>query len=241
MNIALYFESKEVNRFFYFSLLQQGHNVEGFTEAPALIQFLESRECQLLVMDFDYAGGGGEDLLAKVRLVSEKIEIVLVTFLSNFLMGKILKKYRVFGVESKPISYPFLLEQIQFYIGLILKNPIRSMRKYPRFAIGKIHNIVKLVFSDLNVSYIGSVRDISLGGMGVELKKEANQYLVFSGKKLQGQVELGTLAFGFQGQIANFNGKKRLGIDFREINPHDLKKIKDFILEIMIEKETSKE
>jgi CheY-like chemotaxis protein len=241
MQIALLFESKEINHFFYFSLMQEGHEIKGFTDVPSLLEFLEGNECELAVLDMDLKEVGGESVLAKVRMVSEKVQIVTVTMVTSFMIKDILTKYRVFGIIPKPVSFPKLLEEIHYYIDRIGKNPPRSKRKYPRFSVGKMHNVIKVTLSDLNTSYIGKVQDLSMGGMGVNLKNEASPYVIFPGKKIQCQVELKNISFPFQGKVANFNGEKRLGILFDEVNPHDIKKVKDFILDIMLEENTDKE
>lgn len=236
MTIAFFFKSQAVNNFFYFPLIQNEYEVKSFVQTEPLLEYLEKKECHLLVMDYDDFMPDSEDILARIRLVSEKLQIVLVTFLSSFLVRQVLIKYKIYGVVAKPISYPKLLEEARQYLELLEKNPSRTLRKHPRVHIEKKeNNLVKLIFKDIQASYLGAAEDISLGGMGITLKKEASQYILFKGKKFEGMAELENLKFDFKGDIANFKGKTRLGITFAEIKPQDLAKIKNFILHRMLE------
>ncbi len=236
MTIALFFKSQAVNNFFYFPLMQNDYKVKGFVQSDSLLEYLETKDCNLLIMDYDDFMPQSEAILAKIRLLSEKLQIVLVTFLSSFLVRETLIKYKIYGIVAKPVSYPKLLEETRNYLALIEKNPSRTLRKHPRVKIdSKENNLVKLTFKDINVSYLGSPNDISLGGMGITLKKEASQYVLFKGKKFEGMAEIESMNFAFTGNIMNFMGKVRLGITFAEIKPQDLAKIKNFILQKMME------
>lgn len=241
MTVALFLESQKTNQYFFFSLMQQGHKIRGFTKTQAVLEFLEKNECALIFVDYESIPKEQSDFFLKIHLNSEKTQIVLITLQSSFKMNKILLENKIYGVIAKPISYPKLQLNIQEYIERVLQSPVFSKRKYPRFDIESNHNVIKLNFPDMNSSHIGKIDDISLGGMAVHLRKNASKYIIFKGKKVACQVELEDLAFNFEAKIANFNGSNRIGLLFYNLNPHDRKKIKDFILNKMIEEKTQKE
>lgn len=234
MTIAFLIKTPEVINFYHFPLLQEGYKVCGFSEPEKLTDYLEKNECQLLVVDYEDYLTLSDELLGKIRLLSEKIQIILVTLANYFKIKHLLEKYKVYGVISKPTPYPKILERIREYIELIEKKPLHTLRKYPRFAIhDKNKSIVKINFKDLNASYIGKLTDISLGGIGVLLNKDINKYLVFKGKKCEAIIETDNLSIDFKGDIVNTDDKKKIGLAYKLITPQNLNKVKEFILNLM--------
>lgn len=235
MTVAFCSKSKQVNDYFYLPLLQHGNTVYGFTETSKLLTHLENKETHLLVYDYDDYRQENEAVFAKLRLTNEQVQIVLTTYVSNLQIREFLVKFNVYGIVPKPVSYPAMLEQVKYYIELLEKNPARTLRKYPRFDIvRKVHNIVRLEIKDLNTFYVGQISNLSLGGMGIQLRKEASPYVIFQGKKIYVNVELDDLTFKYVGEVANYDGGKKIGISFFSISPHDILRIKNFILTLMI-------
>ncbi len=235
MTIVFCLKSKEANSFFQYPLLKAGYQVKGFIDSANLLKYLEKNEAELLIIDYDDFCSENKDLLPKIRVLSENIQIIIYTLVSNFEIKNDLVNYKIYGVVPKPTSYPKILDEILVYIENIEGKPTRSLRKHPRVALNKkIHNVVKLVFNDLKTSYLGKIENISLGGFGIYLRNEGSEYVLFEGKKVDVFVELETIKFSFQGVIANFHKKRHLGISFFTVNPHHLAKIKDYILDLML-------
>lgn len=234
MTLVFFFKTPEIINFYHFPLMQDGYVVAGFSEVDKLTDYLEKNECQLLIMDYEDYCSSFDTILAKIRLVSEKTQIILITLATYMAIKQQILKYKIYGVISKPSSYPKILEQIRDYIELIEKKPLHSLRKYPRFRIpDNLKNIVKIIFKDLNSSYIGRMTDISLGGIGVSLHKEMNKYLVFKGKKGEVIIEMENLSIEFKGEIVNSDSKKKLGVCFKIMTPQTIIKIKSFILDLI--------
>ena len=234
MTIAFLIKTPEVINFYHFPLLQEGYKVIGFSEVEKLTDYLEKNECQLLVADYEDFQSNTETIFAKIRLLSEKTQIILITMASYLVIRELISKFKIYGIIPKPSSYPKILERIREYIELIEKKPLHTLRKYPRFRLPEGHkSIVKLIFKDLNTSYIGKLNDISLGGIGITLNKEMNKYLVFKGKKCEVIIEMENLSIEFKGVIVNSDEKRKIGIFYKLISPQNLSKIKNFILEII--------
>ncbi|HCL55735.1 MAG TPA: hypothetical protein DHW82_01830 [Spirochaetia bacterium] len=235
LTVAFCFSKKEINNYFYFPLLQAGYKVSGFTALDSLSKYLENSECDLLILDYDDFGEHDENILAKIRVLSEKTKIVVLTQISNFLIKDILVRYKVYGVVPKPMAYPRILEEVKNYINLIEKNPGNTLRKHPRFKIDNVQpNLIKIDFENIDNFSIGSLTDISLGGIGVIVNKDVNPYLVFRGKKVNAVMEIEKLKLNFNGKIENFDGKRKMGVRFVDIKHGDLLKIKEYILNLMM-------
>ncbi|HOJ50349.1 MAG TPA: PilZ domain-containing protein [Spirochaetota bacterium] len=234
MKILLSFPNNIID-FFYFALTNEQHEVIGITEEKKLISFFEENTADVLIIDYEHFKNT-EEVLNRIRMLSEKVEIIINTLSSNFNITKIIKENRIYAIIPKPCSLPEMLNMIIYYIERILKQPSKYLRKHPRFDIKSNHNIAIIDIKEANKKYIGKVKDISLGGIGIIVKDNINKYLIFQGKNVKVNIEIDDISFSFTGTVKSIIKDKIIGLSFKEINPLDIGRIKNYILKLMKEK-----
>jgi len=234
MKLLLAFPNESIIDFLYFALKNENHEVVGINKEQEITNYLENDTADILVFDYDEFKKP-EEILNRIRMLSEKIEIIIITLLSNFKITKIIKENRIYGIIPRPCSLPAMLNAILMYIEKILKQPSKYLRKHPRFEVNLSHNIAIINIPEANKKYIGKVKDISLGGLGIISKENVSKYLIFPGKNLKVNVEIGDIKFSFIGTVKNILKDKIIGLSFKEINPLDIGRIKNLILTIMKE------
>ncbi len=229
MNIVVATDGNDQNEYFVTKFFTEGFTPYKALGSEELTRILSTKEPDMLVLDYDSEKYEKLETVKKVKLAHNNILIILLTYKSDFQFVKQAHELGVFAIIPK------LEDASRQFIEIIeslnnIKNRREEKRKYIRVTPDPSQrNVVRMRIPGIQTIYQGLVKDISLGGMLIEINDIISDSILYKGKIIIASIELDTFSLKAECNVVLKRGQE-VGYRFQKLNDVNVSNLSRYIL-----------
>lgn len=232
MKVLLAPDSSRVNEVFSVRLVAEGIEPYQVLDDDDLLMILDEKPIDILVLDLDSENYRGLKTVKEVKTRFNQVDIILMTSKTGMDFAKNLAEMGVYGFVSRTTQLEAMVNQA---LGLIeeMRGRKQEQRKHMRVKPAPFQvNAFKLRIPGLQTSNDGIIRDISLGGVAVDMDHEVNEAILFEGQEVDVSFELGNLVLDARALVVARKGKS-VAYRFKDLSESDKRKIAEYVIDRM--------
>ena len=230
MKILLACDSSRVNEYLAIQFVKEGIVPYKSLDPVEVVQLLDEKSIDSVLVDFDSTNFEGFETIKELRVRFNQLIIILLTSKTGIEFAKKSMELGVFGIVSKSED---LESQFKTAIALLdnLKTRRTEKRKHMRVSPAELqHNSFVLKIPGLTTKYFGKVRNISLGGVAAVFDQDVADLLLFKGKEVELEIELGFINISGRANVV-IKRNRDIGLFFKELGERQKKQICEYIIQ----------
>ncbi len=201
MKAILAMDSPRLNELFALHLVEEGIEPSKADNLSEIKGAINSKEIDTLFIDIDSENYQGMETLKELKEQFESLHTIVLTSQTGVDFVKEINEIGVFGLISKIDEMNTQLSNIDNLLDTLKKRKDefrRHIRVQPSLSQ---HNVFSLKIRGLESEYQGQVKDISRGGIAITFSNPPPDSLLFKGKEVSMNIELGAITLKVRGLV----------------------------------------
>lgn len=229
MKILLATDSSKINEFFAVKFVNEGIEPYKTIDVDEIVPIVEEKDIDVLIIDLDSRHYNSYSTIKEIRTMFNKVSIILLTNKTGMDFAKRLLELGVYGFVNKLDD---IETQFKNTMGLLENLPYRHKEKRTHMRVKPApyqHNSFVLKVPGLKDTYVGMVRDISLGGVAATLEVPSSDAILFKGKEVEVDIELGFINIKSKAVVILKKGRD-IALLFKDLKESLKKRISEYII-----------
>jgi len=229
MKIIIATDSSKLNEYFAIQFIEEGVEPSKALNTEEIIATIDKKQIDSLLIDIDSNNYNGLDSIKELKEKYQDIILIIMTSNTGVDFFKEISAIGVFGLVSKIDD---MESQFSNLIALIddLKRRKNEKRQHIRVKPSPAqHNFFALKIKGLQREYQGQVEDISRGGVALTFSEPPPESLLFKGKEVELNIELGGVTLKAKGNVVLRAGMNTTVL-FHELSDSNKRRIFEYIL-----------
>ncbi len=230
MKILVALDSSRQNEYFAIQFVKEGIEPYKSMEENEIYRLIEDKTIEAILIDYDSKNYREFETIKELRVRFNQLIILILTSKTGIDFAKKTMELGVFGIVSKTEE---LDTQFNTTISLLdnLKARRSEKRKHMRVKPAEFqHNSFILRIPGLSTKYAGIVKDISLGGVAATFEKEVPEAILFKGKEVEIEIELGFINVSTKAIVVLKRGKD-IALYYKDLGERQKKQICEYIIQ----------
>ncbi|GMT50387.1 MAG: hypothetical protein IEMM0008_1926 [bacterium] len=201
MKAILAADSPRLNELFALHLVEEGVEPSKAESTSEIKSAINSKGIDTLLIDIDSTIYQGLETLKELREQFNDLQIIVFTSQTGVDFVKEINEIGVFGLISKIDEMKTQLNNINILLDNLKRRKDefrRHIRVQPSLSQ---HNVFTLKIKGLESEYQGQVKDISRGGVAITFSNPPPDSLLFKGKEVSMNIELGAVTLKVRGLV----------------------------------------
>ncbi len=201
MKAILATDSPRLNELFALHLVEEGVEPSKAESTSEIKSIINSKGVDTLFIDIDSELYQGLETLKELKEQFNDLSIIVLTSRTGVDFVKEINEMGVFGLVSKIDEMNTQLNNINILLDTLKKRKDeyrRHIRVQPSLSQ---HNVFTLKIRGLESEYQGQVKDISRGGVAITFSNPPPDSLLFKGKEVSMNIELGAVTLKVRGLV----------------------------------------
>jgi len=229
MKILLALDSSKYNDYFAIRFVTEGIEPYKTTDVDEILPIIEEKNISVLLLDFDSKHYKAYDTIKEIKTLFNQVVIILTTLKTGIEFAKRTMELGVFGLINKTDDIETQFRNIIMMIDN-LSSRKQEKRRHMRVKPATYqHNSFILRIPGLPDEYKGVINDISLGGVAATLDQEPSDSLLFKGKEINIEIELGFITVQTKALLVLKKGRD-MAMLFKDLKESQRKRICEYVI-----------
>ncbi|MDH5681499.1 MAG: response regulator [Spirochaetota bacterium] len=229
MKVIIATDSSKLNEYFSIQFIEEGVEPSKALSAEEINTAIEKKQIDSVLIDIDSNNYKGLDTVKELKEKHKDLILIIMTSNTGVDFFKEISEIGVFGLVSKIDD---MESQFSNLIAIIddLKRRKDEKRQHIRVKPSAAqHNFFSLKIKGLTKDYQGQVEDISRGGVALTFSEPPPESLLFKGKEVELNIELGGVTLKARGNVVLRTGMNTTVL-FQELSDSNKRRIFEYIL-----------